>query len=326
VEWVETTGPTLEAAKDAALDQLGVDEEDAEFEVLEEPKTGLFGRLRSEARVRARVRPATPRPKEGRRDRRQRRTEPGGRSGRGRSAAAGAKGSAEPGAQGGDRDQDGDAAGTAPRRGTRGDSGDRGGEERRPSSTGPGRRRRQRGGRGGERERDAASVERAELSDGGAGMDVSLEEQGEVAEDFLAGLVEAFGLRATISATMLDDETLELSLDGEDLNLLIGARGMTLQAIQDLTRTVVQRQTKASYGRLLVDVLGYRKKRRVALERFARQLADEVRTAGSRRALEPMSASDRKVVHDVVNTLDGVTTTSEGEEPNRRVVILPADS
>ena len=157
-------------------------------------------------------------------------------------------------------------------------------------------------------------------------MDVSLEEQGEVAEDFLAGLVEAFGLRATISATMLDDETLELSLDGEDLNLLIGARGMTLQAIQDLTRTVVQRQTKASYGRLLVDVLGYRKKRRVALERFARQLADEVRTAGSRRALEPMSASDRKVVHDVVNTLDGVTTTSEGEEPNRRVVILPADS
>jgi spoIIIJ-associated protein len=157
-------------------------------------------------------------------------------------------------------------------------------------------------------------------------MDVSLEEQGEVAEDFLAGLVEAFGLRASISATKLDDETLELSLDGEDLNLLIGARGATLQAIQDLTRTVVQRQTKASHGRLLVDVLGYRKKRRVALERFARQLADEVRTAGLRRALEPMSAADRKVVHDVVNTLDGVTTTSEGEEPNRRVVILPADS
>lgn len=157
-------------------------------------------------------------------------------------------------------------------------------------------------------------------------MDVSLDEQGEVAEDFLAGLVEAFGLQASISATKLDDETLELSLDGEDLNILIGARGATLQAIQDLTRTVVQRQTKASHGRLLVDVLDYRKKRRVALERFARELAEEVRSAGQRRVLEPMGAADRKVVHDVINTLDGVTTTSEGEEPHRRVVILPSES
>jgi spoIIIJ-associated protein len=157
-------------------------------------------------------------------------------------------------------------------------------------------------------------------------MDVSLDEQGEVAEDFLAGLVEAFGLRASISAAKLDDETLELSLEGEDLTILIGARGATLQAIQDLTRTVVQRQTKAAHGRLLVDVLDYRKKRRVALERFARELAEEVRTAGQRRVLEPMGAADRKVVHDVINTLDGVTTTSEGEEPHRRVVILPSES
>src|SRR5438270_6488183 len=70
MEWVETTGRTLEEAKDAALDQLGVDEQDAEFEVLEEPKSGLFGRLRQEARVRARVRPTRPRPKVERRDRR----------------------------------------------------------------------------------------------------------------------------------------------------------------------------------------------------------------------------------------------------------------
>ena len=67
MEWVETTGRTIDAAKDAALDQLGVAEEDAEFEVLEEAKLGLFGRLRSEARVRARVRPTTPRPKDERR-------------------------------------------------------------------------------------------------------------------------------------------------------------------------------------------------------------------------------------------------------------------
>ena len=72
MEWVETTGRTVEDAKELALDKLGIDETDAEFEVLEEPKVGLFGRLRSEARVRARVRPSRPRPKEDRRDRQRR--------------------------------------------------------------------------------------------------------------------------------------------------------------------------------------------------------------------------------------------------------------
>src|SRR4051812_34780158 len=72
MEWVETTGRTLEEAKDAALDQLGVAEDDAEFEVLEEPRRGLFGLLGSDARVRARVRPTVPRPKDDRRDRRRR--------------------------------------------------------------------------------------------------------------------------------------------------------------------------------------------------------------------------------------------------------------
>src|ERR1700736_4240104 len=72
MEGVETTGRTIEEAKDAALDQLGVDEQDAEFEIVEEPKIGLFGRVRAEGRVRARVRPTTPRPKDDRRDRRKR--------------------------------------------------------------------------------------------------------------------------------------------------------------------------------------------------------------------------------------------------------------
>ena len=71
MEWVETTGSTLEEAKEAALDQLGVAEDDAEFEIVDEPKAGLFGRTRGEARVRARVRPATPRGKTERRPRKQ---------------------------------------------------------------------------------------------------------------------------------------------------------------------------------------------------------------------------------------------------------------
>src|SRR3954451_12034000 len=72
MEWVETTGRTLEEAKERALDQLGVHEEDAEFDVVEEPRVGLFGRMRGEARVRARVRPTQPRPKTERRDRKRR--------------------------------------------------------------------------------------------------------------------------------------------------------------------------------------------------------------------------------------------------------------
>lgn len=86
MEWVETTGRTVEDALDAALDQLGVDEQDAEFEILEEPKAGLFGRLRSEARVRARVKPTQPRPKNERGDR-PRRRRPAGSAGRERPAA-----------------------------------------------------------------------------------------------------------------------------------------------------------------------------------------------------------------------------------------------
>src|SRR6266581_7707333 len=72
MEWVETTGRSVDEAREVALDRLGVGEDDAEFELLEEPKSGLFGRIRTEARVRARVRPTSPRPKEDRRDRRRR--------------------------------------------------------------------------------------------------------------------------------------------------------------------------------------------------------------------------------------------------------------
>ena len=155
-------------------------------------------------------------------------------------------------------------------------------------------------------------------------QDVALEEQGEVAATFLRGLLDEFGADADVAMRSIDEDTIELAVTGGDLGLLIGPKGTTLTAIQDLTRTVVQRRTGARNGRLLVDVSGYRQKRREALERFTRQVAEEVLASGTRRALEPMHPGDRKVVHDTANTIDGVTTTSEGEEPRRRVVILPA--
>ncbi len=147
---------------------------------------------------------------------------------------------------------------------------------------------------------------------------------GEVGEEFLRGLVTAFAISGTISVRDVDDgETIEFAVEGDDVGMLIGPRGQTLAAIQELTRTVVQRKADADQPRVLVDVGGYRKARREALERFTRDVAAQVAATGVVRVLEPMPAADRKVVHDTVNTIDGVATTSEGEEPRRRVVISP---
>jgi len=319
MEWVETTGRTVEEASDAALEQLGVAEEDAEIQVLAQPKPGLFGRLRGEARVRARVRPAPVRPKEDRRDRRRRRSGsgsgdsggsgPGGRdagAGRGSVVAAEDASGSDAGARGA-RDLDTDPPG---------------------ADGGQAPRRRSRGGRGGARAnsevRDVPEgSEDGDMEGNSVTEDVALEEQATEAVAFLNGLIDRLDLDAEVESELLDDETAEVRVNGNDLGILIGPRGDTLAAIQELTRTVVQRRLGAHNGRLLVDIASYRQKRRVALERFTQEVADQVKSTGQRRVLEPMPPADRKVVHDTVNGIDGLSTTSEGEEPRRRVVIMP---
>lgn len=317
MEWVETTGRTIEEAKDAALDELGVDEPDAEFEVLEEPKSGLFGRLRTEARVRARVRPTRPRPKAERRERR-RRAGPAADETAG-TAVQPAGDAVTPGDDAAAEDVTAEPAERA-RPG-------RGASRRAP------RRSREARPRG---DRDTAAPAAQQDDERAAGpsddpketaMDtggMTLDEQGEVAAEFLEGLLESFGADGTVEARMVDDETVEVAVEGEDLGLLIGPRGQTLTAVQELARTVVQRQQATPpSGRLRVDVAGYRQRRREALERFTVGVATQVRETGVAKALEPMAPPDRKVVHDTVNALEGVTTRSEGEEPRRRVVIVP---
>ena len=150
--------------------------------------------------------------------------------------------------------------------------------------------------------------------------------QGDAASTFLLGLAEAFGVSASAEVEMVADNEVEVRLNGDDLGLLIGPRGQTLQAVQDLTRLAVQRRDDDRSARLRIDIAGYRERRREALSRFTEQVVAQVVSSGEPRALEPMSAADRKVVHDVVNSLSGVATRSEGEDPFRRVVILPADA
>jgi spoIIIJ-associated protein len=321
MEWVETTGKTVEEAKDAALDQLGVDEQDAEFEVIEEPRAGLFGRTRGEARVRARITPTQPRPKVERRDRRGRTNDRRGakRPPKADSDASGpAAAPAEAAAVAEDAPQasgpaeappapavDDDAAADAPR--------------------GPGSApRSRRGGRGGGARRPAGPD--GDDDEGSANLsETELQEQGEVVKGFLLDLLDAFGLDGEVAtATAEDDGAIELAVTGEDLGLLIGPKGQTLQAIQELSRSALQRQHSGeAHAKVRVDVGGYRQRRREALERFVTGIAEEVRSSGVQKALEPMSPPDRKVVHDTVNGIDGVSTISEGEDHRRRVVILP---
>lgn len=137
---------------------------------------------------------------------------------------------------------------------------------------------------------------------------------------FLEGVVDAFGLAATVSVQEIDEGILEASIDGDELGLLVGPKGQTVDALQDLARSAVPHDGST---RLRVDVAGYRERRREALSRFATGIAEGVLASGEPTSLEPMSAADRKVVHDTVNDIPGVRTTSEGEEPRRRVVVHP---
>lgn len=314
MEWVETTGRTVEEAKHAALDQLGVDESDAEFEIVAEPKIGLFGRIKEEARVRARVEPRYPRPKADRRDRR-----------RGRSGSVAS-------------DTVTEGATTAEPRSTRtrtpkkavgttvtatSSAGDEPGSETGPPpATRPTRARHRSGSSDPERRGGSGSEESGSV---GKMTTVPVQAQAEAAEEFLRGLLHEMGAAATVSSRT-DDGSIDVEVTGEELGTLIGPKGTTLLALQELTRTILQRKGSPLEARVSVDVNGYRKRRTEALARFARQQAAEVQASGIKRALEAMSSADRKVVHDAITGMAGVSTLSEGEEPNRRVAILPTSS
>lgn len=336
MEWVETTGRTVDEAKEAALDELGVDEADAEFEVLAEAQTGLFGRLRNEARVRARVRPTAPRPKEDRRDRRRRsastastaatEADPSDKAPQtSEQPSATAGNGSKAGATRATRAKKASAVATAGEAApidpavpsaTEKTSTDPAAAEKATRQGTVGARTAQQGP-------PANGDDRNEDRSKGNDVEVALEEQARIAEAFLTRLTGEFGLDASIDVVPTDEESVELQISGPNLGLLIGQKGATLVALQSLTRTVVQHKSGATNGHLNVDVGGYRQKRTEALVRFANEVASTVLSSRKPAALEPMSALDRKIVHDTVASISGVATISEGEEPQRRVVVRP---
>jgi spoIIIJ-associated protein len=293
MEWVETTGKTIEEARERALDQLGVAADDAEFDIVEEPRAGLFGLIRGEARVRARVRPAEVRPKQERRR-------------RSKASRAEEETGADTPASGPESEEAAEPASAvadaAPSRSRReGGAAPRNGRDRQRRNEAP---------RSNSRDEDRPEVE------------VDPADVGAAAVAFMEGLVEAFGLEARVEL-LIDGAELEVRVHGEELGLLIGPGGRTLNAIQDLARVAAQRRLGDHQTRLRIDVSGYRERRREALERFARSVAEQVVDSGQPRSMEAMPSADRKVIHDVLAEIDGVTSRSEGDDPDRRVVVVP---
>lgn len=148
------------------------------------------------------------------------------------------------------------------------------------------------------------------------------DEVASIGAEFVSGLIEKMGLEARVESRV-EGDTAHIDVGGEDLGVLIGRRGQTLDAVQEVTRTAVQRRLRARI-RLLVDVEGYRARRRESLAEYAKQMAQRAKERGTEIELEPMNAYERKIVHDAVAEVEGATSFSEGEEPNRKVIVREA--
>jgi spoIIIJ-associated protein len=149
----------------------------------------------------------------------------------------------------------------------------------------------------------------------------SLEEEGEIAADYIEGLLDIADLDGDIDMDVEGDRAV-VSVVGATLDELVGDDGEVLEALQELTRLAVHRRT-GTRARLMLDVGGFRARRRIELAELGRTVADEVSRTGEPKKLRAMSPFERKIIHDAV-ALAGLRSESEGEEPNRRVVVFPA--
>ena len=358
MQWIETSGSDIQEAVESALFQLGISRGELEYTVISEPRRGILGIGKAEARIRARVKPTTFKSKEGgnRRTRTDRKSVKKGPSSakapqsRSKATAKTAGADDKPTTRRSRDAAEGTASAipakkAAQKVSTAVEKKEKSGEkkdrptpslgEQRPAKKASSGRRATISKESSEASGDAPRAEGASTEKGSREMpstdepnsealvSVSLDEQAESAREFLEGLLDEFDLDAEVVIQRPEEDTAVVCVEGEGLGLLIGPKASTLSAIQELTRTAVQRHSGGSNGRLLVDVGGYRAKRKVALEGFATRIASDVIAAGEEKSLEPMSPADRKVIHDSINQISGVGTRSEGEEPYRRVVVFP---
>jgi len=181
----------------------------------------------------------------------------------------------------------------------------------------------------GQLDADEMSVDEGpDRTDGADGVDAAeearlqaLEREGDVAADYLEELLDIADLDGDLDMDV-DGDRAAVSIVGADLSQLVGQRGEVLDALQELTRLAVYRET-GERSRLMLDVAGYRAARKSELVAIAGEAIDKVKAGEASVSLDPMNPFERKVVHDVIASASGVHSESEGEEPNRRVVVLP---
>ena len=307
MEWIETTGSTVDEAKDRALDRLGVPEDDLDYEVLAEPTSALFGLRKTDARLRARVRPRSlnfknqPRNRNNKQssknnfsnNKNQRKSNKNSKS---LNEVSNASENKSNNAKNQNKSKKPKKAGN-----TKGPVG-KNENKQTGSSSNPGRNQ----------QKKTKTEEK--------GMD--LKTQAEITEKFVRGLLEHMQLDARVVSSVTEERVL-VEAQGLNLGLAIGKRGETVRAITQLSRTMIQRMSGGkAEGSLIVDVGGYRERRRSFLAEFTLNQANEVLEDGHPRALDSMNAADRKVVHDTVAEIHGVKTQSQGSDMDRHVVIL----
>ena len=288
MEWVEVRGKSTDIAIEAAMQELGASERDQiDIEVMQEPEKGFLGFGGQDAIVKVKLKPKT-----GRKRRRRRK---GGERGSGnRNQSSGRKQETQ-----GKRDQ-------SPK-------------QQKPSAdrSGGGRKK----GNGSGRDTSPAAKPPRQREEK---PDVDIEDQAPVVEEFLTGLVTAFGLEGDVDVRV-DDEVIIANVSGPQTEAMVGPRGSTIEAIHELSKTVLQRQTQSS-ARLRLDVAGYGERRRQALAIYANQLIDQLLEDGGEVTLEPKSSGDRKVIHDAAAERTGVNSYSEGQSPQRYVVLANVGS
>lgn len=144
----------------------------------------------------------------------------------------------------------------------------------------------------------------------------------QAAIDFLMPVLKEMGISAQITGQMEEEDVLRLDIAGEGLGVIIGKRGNTLDSLQYLTALVANKKTE-NHIKIKLDAENYREKRKQTLEKLAVNLAKKVRKTNRRVALEPMNPYERRIIHSVLQSFNGVETHSEGEEPFRKVIISP---
>ena len=323
-EIIETTGKTVEDALAAALEKLGCGREEVTYEVIQEPSGGFLGLWgKREARIRVTTRPIirphhreipTPPPPTitaaPREESAPARSEDDGFDPRAKRYHTDLRSSARRNAAGDGSRTETERRDAAPRR-------ERPARDDAPRSYGNARPRYE-GARG--REGGYPPRPRRERSD--IPLLPLTDEMAAAAEGFLGKIFAAMGLSVTLNRTDTPTGTI-FNMHGENLGILIGKHGATLDALQYLTNLVVNKIPETGFARIILDVEDYRARREETLIRLAGHLADKACRIGEEIHLEPMSRHERKIIHMALQDNRRVTTYSAGDNPRRYVVIVP---